>query len=189
MGPLAGEETRQQYRSFREAVGAIGEVLGALAVVATLLYLALQVRHAKAAAADASRQTRSAGIQAMLLAMATNDDLRNAVAATGGLDANNCVHKLVQEFGISPDEAGRVEWQAAYWFWLHWGHFASTTSEEDIAELRHLIGALYSSPYMLFCWQHSDSARPYLDPEFVAFVDSILIENGSLARDALTSTE
>ena len=74
-----------------------------------------------------------------------------------------------------------MEWQAAYWFWLHWGHYASTASEEDIAELRHLIGTFYKSPYMLFCWQHSMSARPILDPGFVAFVDSVLVDVGALA--------
>ncbi len=36
-----------------EAIGAIGEILGALAVVLTLGYLAVQVRHTRLAAADA----------------------------------------------------------------------------------------------------------------------------------------
>ena len=62
-----------------EAIGAIGEVLGAFAVVATLLYLALQVRHAKTATTDAIRLNRANGVQAMLLAMSTDDALRSSV--------------------------------------------------------------------------------------------------------------
>ena len=41
-----------------EAIGAIGEIVGALAVVLTLGYLANQVRHAKEAAADTNRLER-----------------------------------------------------------------------------------------------------------------------------------
>ena len=37
-----------------EAIGALGEVLGAVAVIATLLYLAVQTRHARVAVETAS---------------------------------------------------------------------------------------------------------------------------------------
>jgi hypothetical protein len=39
-----------------DAIGAIGEILGAAAVVATLAYLGVQVRYAKDAAADVNRE-------------------------------------------------------------------------------------------------------------------------------------
>jgi hypothetical protein len=42
-----------------EAVGAVGEILGAVTVVATLFYLARQVRHATAVARSAARQSIS----------------------------------------------------------------------------------------------------------------------------------
>ena len=47
-----------------EAIGAIGEIVGAVAVVLTLAYLAIQVRHAKEAAADTNRLERSQGVLA-----------------------------------------------------------------------------------------------------------------------------
>jgi len=40
-----------------EAIGAIGEIIGATAVVATLIYLAIQIRHS-------TRETQALGIQA-----------------------------------------------------------------------------------------------------------------------------
>ena len=49
-----------------EAIGAIGEIVGALAVVLTLGYLANQVRHAKEAAADTNRLERSKGVRDMM---------------------------------------------------------------------------------------------------------------------------
>ena len=42
-----------------EAVGAVGEILGAATVVATLFYLARQVRHATSVARSAARQSIS----------------------------------------------------------------------------------------------------------------------------------
>ncbi len=44
-----------------EAIGALGETLGALLVLITLIYLATQVRYAKNAAADANRLARAKG--------------------------------------------------------------------------------------------------------------------------------
>ncbi|MDA1372383.1 MAG: hypothetical protein O2971_16680 [Proteobacteria bacterium] len=55
-----------------EAIGAIGEILGAFAVVATLVYLATQIRYAKEAASDANRIARATGVREFNLAMATN---------------------------------------------------------------------------------------------------------------------
>ena len=45
-----------------EAIGALGETLGAILVLATLVYLANQVRYAKNAAADANRIARARGV-------------------------------------------------------------------------------------------------------------------------------
>ena len=59
-----------------DAIGAVGEILGAFAVVATLVYLASQVRYEKTAAADANRLERAAGVRDLLLEMTRNDKLR-----------------------------------------------------------------------------------------------------------------
>lgn len=49
-----------------EAAGGIGELTGAMAVVVTLVYLAIQVRHSKDALDVNSRETRAATTQAAL---------------------------------------------------------------------------------------------------------------------------
>ena len=46
-----------------EAISAIGEILGAAAVVLTLGYVAIQVRHAKNATADQNRLERARGVR------------------------------------------------------------------------------------------------------------------------------
>ena len=45
-----------------DAIGAIGEILGAIAVVATLFYLAVQIRYARIATVDRNRESRVNGI-------------------------------------------------------------------------------------------------------------------------------
>ena len=157
-----------------EAIGAIGEVLGAFAVVATLLYLALQVRHAKTATTDATRLNRANGVQAMLLAMSTDDALRSSV--NKAMNSEAYINELSNRLGISADEAERVEMYASYWFWLHWGQYASSTSEKDINELRNLVSTFYRFPYMQACWELSPAGRTILDPDFVDFVGNVLAD-------------
>ena len=51
-----------------EAIGAIGEIIGAAAVALTLGYFAIQLRASKDAAADANRLERAKGVREMMLA-------------------------------------------------------------------------------------------------------------------------
>ena len=80
-----------------DAIGAMGEIVGALAVVATLTYLATQVRYAKQATADQNRLVRASGVREMALAAIQNDELRDS------LDSNwqmNDIHEqLARENG------------------------------------------------------------------------------------------
>jgi hypothetical protein len=59
-----------------EAIGAIGEVIGAAAVVVTLVYLAVQVRHAKSATADQSRIYQATGVREIVLQTCRDESLR-----------------------------------------------------------------------------------------------------------------
>ena len=155
-----------------EAIGAIGEILGAFAVVITLLYLALQIRYAKTATNDATRLNRVSGIQNAIVAMCTDDELRTSV--NKALNSAEYHVQLAQKLGIEKIDAERVEMYAVYWFWTHWGQYASSTSDKDVQELRNLIHTFYRTTYMQVCWETSPSAKPIMDPKFVDFVDSIL---------------
>lgn len=57
-----------------EAIGAVGEIVGAAAVVVTLIYLAGQVRHATKATQAAGVQAASALDQEFLLALGQNPE-------------------------------------------------------------------------------------------------------------------
>ena len=158
-----------------DAIGAIGEIVGALAVVLTLGYLANQVRHAKEVAADTNRLERSKGVRDMMLASASNSDLRENL--TKGLLLSDYYSEIASKLNMSSNEAASFDWAMLYWFWLHWGQYASTTKDSDVEELRTVINGFYRNPGVRLCWEKSPWARPVLEVNFVKFVDEILAKN------------
>ena len=158
-----------------EAIGALGEIVGALAVVLTLAYLAIQVRHAKEAAADTNRRERSKGGRDMMLASAADSGLRENL--TKGLQLSDYYNEIASNLNMSSDEAASFDWAMLYWFWLHWGQYASTTKESDVEELRNVISGFYRNPGVRVCWEKSPWARPVLEKDFVNFVDEILAQD------------
>ncbi len=155
-----------------DAIGAIGEIVGALAVVLTLVYLAYQVRYAKTATLDQNRLTRATAIREIILATATNDDLRLSQMKNWGLE--NYYANLSDKLGVSAAEASRNEWANAYYFWTYWGQWRSTHGKHDLAELEHIIPLLFSMPGVRHTWDKSPLGKVLMDEGFVLFVDEIL---------------
>ena len=155
-----------------EAVGAIGEILGAIAVVLTLGYLAVQVRHAKNATADQNRLERSRGVREMALTMISNPQAGHDQIKNFGLA--KYYEDLGESEGLSSERALSVDWANAYYFWMYWGQFASTTHDKDLQELEHVISGLLDMAGMRNTWETSPLTRGLLEPAFVEFVDSIL---------------
>lgn len=150
----------------------IGEIIAAVAVVLTLGYLALQVRHAKLVAADVNRHYRAEGIREILLATAT--DPAFAQLWMKSTPFQSVYDDIAKELNITPDEAKQVDFIGVYWMWLHWGQYASITTQADLAELEHLISELYSVPPQSVSWKRSPWGRPLLDKSFVDFVDGAI---------------
>ena len=158
-----------------EAIGAIGELVGAAAVIITLIYLASQVRYAKNATLDQNRLTRSSAIRDIILATANNDSLRFGQMKNWGLE--NYYDSLAIEFDTSPLEASRNEWENAAYFWMYWGQWASSHEKSDLLELEHVIVKLFSLPGVRHTWDISPLGKVFMDEEFVLFVDRVLERN------------
>ena len=157
-----------------EAIGAIGEIVGALAVVLTLAYLALQVKTAKRATIDQNTLSRANGVREMLLAISTNEQLRMNFVDDMGV--RELYEELARGRGVSIEDVSQVDWGNCYWFWLHWGQWASTHDKTGLEELRHLVGSFYSNPGVRRSWESSPWSKPILDPKFVQFVDDVLMQ-------------
>lgn len=164
-----------------EAIGAIGDILGAIAVIATLGYLAVQIKIAHTVGSDTNRQQRGAGVREISLALATHDELRRAwIKAEGSSSINE---QIATQLRLNPDEANRLVYACNYMFWLHWAQWASLKTDDDLAELRHIIQVFYCSPPMNAVWER----HPYvqlLDQKFVHFVNDALASECVLRRDA-----
>ena len=152
-----------------EAIGAIGEILGATVVFITLVYLAIQVKYAKSAAADANRLARARGVTDMQLAMLSHPAALASFTSANGMDGY--YDRLAEDLGVPREQALSIDGQCIYWFWLHWGQYRSQNSPEDFAELAQTIGRFYQLPAMAYSWENSPFARTLLEPSFVEFVE------------------
>ena len=160
-----------------DALGAIAEVVGALAVVFTLVYLAFQVRYARNATLDQNRLTRSTTIREIILAAANNDDLRVSQVKNWGLE--QYYESLAKEFGITSTEASRNDWANGVYFWMYWGQWNTTHDPKDLRELKHVMTKLYSLPGVRHTWDVSPVGKVFMDEDFVAFVDGVLTKHSS----------
>ena len=71
-----------------EAIGAIGEVLGAMAVLLTLIYLIAQVKQNTASVATATYESMMSGITDINLVVSGNSEL-TSILAHGGADPDS----------------------------------------------------------------------------------------------------
>ena len=156
-----------------DALGAISEAIGSIAVVVTLAYLATQIRYAKAAASDANRLTRASGVREMYHSMSQDPSLALALSKVDPV-ADDYFRGFAEVFGVTVEEAIQVDSQSHYYFWLHWGQFASTQNAEDVEEFRNLVRGYYTVPFVKYVWEHSPYAKLLLEPRFVSFVENEL---------------
>ena len=101
-----------------EAIGAAGEVLGAVAVLVTLVYLATQVRHAREESRRALSQARTEANRG-LIALGLEDKIFEAHMKADMAfepEVHGAVEMLMSKAGLSRDEATRVMMvYIAYW--------------------------------------------------------------------------
>lgn len=157
-----------------DAIGALAELVGALAVLLTLGYLAIQVKHAQYSMADQNRLERSRAVREMIFTVVGNPQLAKDQMKDLGLE--DYYEALAEELGLTPERAIAVEWTNAYYFWMWWGQFTSTTKLDDLEELKHVILGLTDTPGMRRTWDKSPMVKPLLDPKFVEFVETVLAE-------------
>ena len=157
-----------------EAAGVIAEVVGAIAVVLTLVYLAVQVRHARNATIDQNRLTRSTAGREISLAMCTNDELRTGQVRQWGLE--EYYETLAEKLGITSVEASRREWGDSLFFWMYWAQWSATNDPNDLQVLKHIIKSLFIHGTRR-TWDTSPMGKALLDERFVQFVDEALAED------------
>jgi hypothetical protein len=156
-------------------LGAIGEFVGAFAILITLAYLAIQVRYARIATQDKNRESRVTGIIQINSRLANNRDLRQAYDKAASEDWKNMLLSFASIWGVSVEEASAVVWTHGDYIWLHWAQYRSLKTNEDQRELENLVKTWYSAPPMSTMIQNNTN-RAFYDPEFISWIDLMLTD-------------
>ncbi len=163
-----------------EAIGAIGEIVGALAVIVTLIYLALQIRYTHRVAADTNRRYRASGVMDGMKLLVSDEGLRKSWSKAIKLE--EIYDELGKKLNLSQDEATKFDYFFIYWIWLHWGQYLSVSTDEDREEIEHLVANFYSIEALQICLRDSPF-RNTLDEKFVQFIEEVTAKHIA-TRDA-----
>ena len=102
-----------------EAIGAIGQMLGSVAVLVTLGYVAIQIRYARAEMRRSISQTRAEGGRELLMNFANSEQLCNLytkVGAASGRTPNPVIEALMAKAGLTQSEAFQLLLDHEAWF-------------------------------------------------------------------------
>jgi len=164
-----------------DAIGAISESLGAAAVLLTLGYLAVQVRHARRELQHSLSQSRADTHRE--LAMNLSNDYRlmalysKANAAVGTL-LHPFVEDLMQRAEMTMEEVWPVYWNQVAW-WQYRVQVIAYVDElpsgqraafEREIRVHYAMHPLFSRWYAL--------SQPMLDPDAVRYIDNLPAQPG-----------
>ena len=150
--------------------GAVGEILGAIAILVTLVYLATQVRYARHTITDANRTSRVEGIRELNGLLMANAEVRKAWNKGIGPGSRQLHDDIAESLGLSFDEASIVITQGANWAFTHWAQYRSLKSPEDEKEFTNIVKGWYGEDPMRALIIHP-KFRGYLDADFLVWLD------------------
>ena len=176
-----------------DAVAAISQVLGSVAVFVTLGYLALQTRHATDEARRSFFEAHHDGIRELVSNRAVNPRLNELfLRARIGLSAEapEFANALVKETGLSIEDAVAVYWDMAA-DWMCRLQFLRNKDRMTAAEREQFewpfISAYGGDPVGRLWWR---IIKPNLAPQMVEYVDELLtrdVDDRHYFRSAPTS--
>ncbi len=156
-----------------DAIGAIAELLGAVAIVVTLVYLAAQIKYARLSSIDANRENRVVGIRELNGFLVTNSEARAAWNKSMGPTQKQLINDIAESLALNFDEASIIVLQGWNWMFTHWAQYRSIKAPEDEAELKNIVSIWYGDMPMRTLIKHP-VFRDSFDSEFVAFVDELI---------------
>ena len=164
-----------------EAIAAIGQVLGSLAVFITLVYLSVQVRHARGEVRRSVTQSRAEGARELAMNHANNQRLTStflkANARLGG-PVNPFVTTLMEQSGLTAEEANGLWWEQLA-FWQNRVQAIPYIGEMTTGQRIHLDTVLrtqYGRTPVPRLWY--ETVKPQMDPDAVRYVDNLLAQPG-----------
>jgi hypothetical protein len=153
--------------------GAVGEILGAIGIVVTLVYLAQQIRYARLASMDATRQNRVSAIREIQYQLVSDPKAGAVWAKLTAASMGPANDALAKAYDLTDEEA-RIAFQiAANWMWTHWAQYHSLKSRADEEELERLVQSFYTAAPMDLMIT-LPFVRAHFDPGFWSWLDATL---------------
>jgi len=164
-----------------DAVGAIGEVLGSVAVFVTLGYLAVQVKYARAETQRALGQGRSEAHRDLLAQQREGQVLEACLKADMALGAQHPAYltALVERAGLTLEEALRVNHMCVAW-WTYTLQIIPYVGELHAMErigFENRVRGAYGRPgaNRLF---YETYVRASAHPDAIRYIDGVLTRPG-----------
>jgi len=146
-----------------EAIGAIGEVAGAIGVIVTLIYLAAQIRQSNNLSRSASRQALVANDVTSLTANLRIADVFAKLVSAEELTAQD---QLELSFMFSIDLRNRE---------FEYFQYTNGLLDEKVwLSYRQVILVNHSTSFGLIWWE--EIGRGLVDPGFAKLVDDLLVD-------------
>ena len=162
-----------------EAIGAIAELLGSLAVFLTLIYLAVQVRHAREDVRRSVRQNRAEVSRERLIIRATDKRLNELMvkaqdAFGDDVRSHPFIAALIDKAQFSPSDAWAVfmELNAEWQYRVQVVSSIEELSDGERLEFDNTVRSMYGSRALTRAWYQTHGRN--LNPEVVAYVDRLL---------------
>ena len=160
-----------------EAVGAISEGLGAIAVFVTLAYLAVQVRHTRAEMRRSIYVQRQEAARELCLSRAGNEALLSDTLKASqafGRSASGYVVEVAERGGLTEAAALRVMWdEYAWWYWrAQQIPYVDELPKGERAAFEGGIRFNYAERPIGRLW--FETQKSLLSPDLVRYVESVL---------------
>ena len=160
-----------------EAIGAIGEIVGAVAVVLSLVYLAAQIRQNTKQVEEQCRTQRQ---NSLLGARSAFTEWRSLVIQDAAIAT--IWRKGSQSLGhLSDDERTQMDFLLIDFFWAFatlWMQMSEGLADESFWEVGRDNVILYAGPGVRDWWASSPHRNEY-PREFMAIIDTIFM-NGAV---------
>jgi hypothetical protein len=162
-----------------DAVGAIGQVLGSVAVFVTLAYLALQVRHARRETQRALSQGRSEAHRDLLAQQLTEsvfDACRKADVALGA--SHTPFVAQLEQRGLTLDEAHRVSSMNIGWwtYFLQMIPYVDELTPIELTAFENRVRAAYGRPGASHLF-YETYLKATAHPDAVRYLENLLAQS------------
>ena len=159
-----------------DAIGAIAELLGAIGVIASLVYLATQIRQSREQMSQNTQAMRASGYQHFadswnqVMNRGMDNPERERAVRLGMLDYTNLSEEDVFRFNFWMNGVIQAQDNAHYQYRV--GMLDEERWQKHYGDLRSLFIRVPGVSE----WWRASTMRPTLSPEFVALVEEILGE-------------